>query len=87
MTGGLPPVRPSPTRTVDAVRPETAVPIILLILLVILIAQVGFWDTLGAVVGAFAMIVLFALILAGALAVAALLVFRRAKQRIGRFGR
>jgi hypothetical protein len=33
------------------------------------------------------MIVLFALILAGALAVAALLVFRRAKQRIGRFGR
>jgi hypothetical protein len=30
------------------------VPILLLILLVILIAQIGFWDTLGAVIGAVA---------------------------------
>ena len=62
-------------------------PIILLILLVILVAQIGFWDTLGAVLGAVAVIVLFCLVLAGALAVAALLVFRRAKRRIGRFER
>jgi len=59
-------------------------PIILLIILIVLIAQVGFWDTLGAVVGAFAMIVLFALLLAGAAAIAAVLLFRRAKRRIGR---
>ncbi len=43
-------------------------PIIIFILLVILIAQIGFWDTLGAVLGAAAMIVLFVL-LAGALVV------------------
>lgn len=61
-------------------------PIILLILLVILVAQIGFWDTLGALLGAVALIVLFCLVLAGALAVAALLVFRRAKRRIGRIG-
>jgi hypothetical protein len=33
-------------------------PILVLILLVILIAQFGFWDTLEAVLGALAMIVL-----------------------------
>ncbi len=59
-------------------------PILLLILLVVLVAQIGFWDTLGAMLGAVALIILFSLILAGALGVAALLVFRRAKRRIGR---
>ena len=33
-------------------------PLIIFILIVVLIAQVGFWHTLGAVIGAFAMIVL-----------------------------
>ena len=41
-------------------------PIIIFVLLVILIAQIGFWDTLGAILGAAAMLVLFVL-LAGAL--------------------
>ena len=62
-------------------------PIILLILLVVLVAQIGFWDTLGALLGAVGVIILFALVLAGALAVAALLVFRQAKRRIGRLDR
>jgi hypothetical protein len=56
-------------------------PIILLIILIVLIAQVGFWDTLGAVVGAFAMLVLFVLLLAAALALAAYMLFRRARRR------
>ena len=56
-------------------------PIILLIILIVLIAQVGFWDTLGAVLGAFAMIVLFVLLLAVGLALTAYLLFRRARRR------
>ncbi|HKH34742.1 MAG TPA: hypothetical protein VKA80_11375 [Beijerinckiaceae bacterium] len=56
-------------------------PIILLIILIVLIAQVGFWDTLGAVVGAFAMIVLFILLLAAGLALAAYILFRKARRR------
>jgi hypothetical protein len=56
-------------------------PLILLIILIVLIAQVGFWDTLGAVLGAFAMIVLFVLLLAAGLALAAYLLFRRARRR------
>jgi hypothetical protein len=56
-------------------------PIILLIILIVLIAQIGFWDTLGAVVGAFAMIVLFILLLAAGLALAAYMMFRRARRR------
>jgi hypothetical protein len=56
-------------------------PIILLIILIVLIAQVGFWDTLGAVLGAFAMIVLFILLLAAGLALAAYMLFRRAGRR------
>jgi hypothetical protein len=56
-------------------------PIIFLIILIVLIAQVGFWDTLGAVLGAFAMIVLFVLLLAAGLALAAYLLFRRARRR------
>jgi hypothetical protein len=56
-------------------------PIIIFILLVILIAQLGFWDTLGAVLGAAAMIVLFVL-LAGALVVlAGYLLMRRFRRR------
>ncbi len=56
-------------------------PIILLIIFAILIAQVGFWDALGAVLGAVAMLVLFLLLLAAAAAIAAYLVFRRVRRR------
>ena len=34
-------------------------PLLFFILLIILIAQIGFWDTFGAVLGAVAMVVLF----------------------------
>jgi hypothetical protein len=85
--GRLAPRRPVADKTAGDSRPETAVPIILLILLVVLVAQIGFWDTLGALLGAVGVIILFALVLAGALAVAALLVFRQAKRRIGRLDR
>lgn len=51
-------------------------PILFFILLVILIAQIGFWETLGAVLGAVAMVVLF-VILAVAVVVVGLLAFAR----------
>jgi len=44
------------------------VPLVLLVILAILIAQIGFWDTLGALLGGVAMIVLLILLL-GALLV------------------
>ena len=44
-------------------------PILILILLIILIAQFGFWDTLSAILGAVAMmIILWALVIAIAIA-------------------
>ncbi len=57
-------------------------PIILFILLVVLIAQVGFWDTLGAVLGAAAMMVLFVLLVVAALGLAAYLALRRVRSRL-----
>ncbi len=39
-------------------------PLLFFILLVLLIAQVGFWHTLGAIVGAVLMLVLLVLLLA-----------------------
>lgn len=51
-------------------------PIILLILLVILVAQVGFWDALSAVLGGTLIFFLFAVFLAAAIAIFGYLVFR-----------
>ena len=56
-------------------------PIILIILLAILIAQVGFWDALGAILGAAAMVVLFVVLLVTAAAIAVYLLFRRLRRR------
>lgn len=55
-------------------------PIILLILLVILVAQVGFWDALSAVLGATLIMMLFAVFLAAAVAIGGYLVFRRVRR-------
>ncbi len=52
-------------------------PIILIILLAILIGQVGFWDALGSVLGAFAMVALFFVVLAAAVATGVMMLFRR----------
>jgi hypothetical protein len=51
-------------------------PLLFFILLVILIAQLGFWDAFGAVLGAVAMMILF-VVLAGAIVVVGLLAFAR----------
>ena len=52
-------------------------PLLLIILLVILVAQIGFWDTLAALFGAVGIIVLFFAILAATLALGGYLLLRR----------
>lgn len=56
-------------------------PLLLILLLAILIAQIGFWDTLGALLGAVGVLVLFVLIAAAAAAVAGYLMIRRVRGR------
>jgi uncharacterized membrane protein YkvI len=53
------------------------VPILLIILLAILVAQVGFWDSLAALFGAVGIVILFFLVLAAVVAIGAYLLFRR----------
>jgi hypothetical protein len=53
------------------------VPILLFVILVILIAQVGFWDTFTAVLGGVAMIVLFVLLALALVVLAGILLIRR----------
>jgi hypothetical protein len=57
-------------------------PILLILLIAILIAQIGFWDTLGAVLGAVGVLVLFVLILAAAVAVAGYMAYRQLRRRL-----
>ena len=52
-------------------------PILLIVLVAILIAQIGFWDTLGALLGAVFAIVLFFVVLIAAVIVAGYLAYRR----------
>ena len=52
-------------------------PILLIILIAILIAQIGFWDTLGALLGAAAVLVLFWVILIATVALAGFWIYRR----------
>lgn len=55
-------------------------PLILFILIVILIAQIGFWDTFGAILGAAVMMVLLALVAIGILALGSILALRRLRR-------
>jgi len=55
-------------------------PLILFLIVVILIAQIGFWDTLSAILGGVLMIVLLVLLLAGLLALGGLLALRRLRR-------
>lgn len=57
-------------------------PIIVIIILAILIAQVGFWDTLGAILGAAAMFALFVLLLVLLAALVGYLLFRLVRRRL-----
>ncbi len=52
-------------------------PFLLFVLIVILIAQIGFWDTLGAIFGAVGVVVLFVVILAAVVALAGWLAVQR----------
>jgi len=52
-------------------------PILVFIILVILIAQIGFWDTFTAILGGVAMIVLFVLLAIALVVLAGLLLIRR----------
>lgn len=40
-------------------------PILIIVLIAILIAQIGFWDTMGAVLGATAMVILLGVLIVG----------------------
>lgn len=57
-------------------------PIIIIVVLAILIAQIGFWDTLGAILGAAAMFALFILLLVLLAALVGYLLFRRVRRRL-----
>ncbi|HEX6114349.1 MAG TPA: hypothetical protein VFZ10_18780 [Geminicoccaceae bacterium] len=52
-------------------------PILLFIILVILIAQIGFWDTFAAILGGVAMLVLFVLLAIALVVLAGILAVRR----------
>ena len=59
-------------------------PILILIVLAILIAQIGFWDTLQAVLGGIAMIVLLILLAVTLAALAVYVAIRRVRGHWGR---
>ena len=61
----------------DALSQGIVMPILLFAILVILIAQVGFWDTFAAILGGVAMIVLFVLLAAALVVLAGILLVRR----------
>lgn len=55
-------------------------PLLLFLILVILIAQLGFWNTLGAILGAAAMLVLLGLLVVAGLAVAGMILADRLRR-------
>jgi membrane protein YdbS with pleckstrin-like domain len=57
-------------------------PLLLFLLLVLLIAQIGFWDTLDALLGAAAMVILFILLAVAAVGVASYVVLSRVRRRL-----
>ncbi len=58
-------------------------PILLFIILVVLIAQVGFWDTFAAILGGVAMLVLFVLLAIALVVLAGILLVRRLRKPRG----
>ena len=52
-------------------------PILLLIILAVLIAQFGFWDTFAAIIGAAAMMGLLVFLIVAAVVIAGVMIFRR----------
>ena len=66
-------------RTASSKAPD--MPIVVFIILVILIAQIGFWDTFTAILGGVAMLVLFVLLAIALVVLAGLLLVRRLRRR------
>lgn len=56
-------------------------PLLILILLIVLIANVGFWDTLQAIFGAIGVIILFWLIVAGLAAAVGAWLYAKVRRR------
>ena len=52
-------------------------PLLFLILLIVLIAQIGFWNTFGAILGAFAMVALLIIIGIAAVVIGAVMAVGR----------
>jgi len=57
-------------------------PLIIFLILVVLIAMFGFWDTLSALLGSLAMIILFAAAAAGLLVLTGMFIYHRLKRRL-----
>lgn len=57
-------------------------PLLIFLLLVVLVAQFGFWDTLQGVLGAAAMLVLLVLLLAAILGLSGWYALRRLRRRV-----
>ncbi|MDQ2081122.1 hypothetical protein RA307_13105 [Xanthobacteraceae bacterium Astr-EGSB] len=57
-------------------------PILFLVLIALLVAQIGFWDSLAAMLGAVGVVILLVLILAALVGAGAYYVVRRAGSRL-----
>jgi hypothetical protein len=57
-------------------------PILIFVLLVIAVAQIGFWDTLTSILGAAAVLLIFLLVVAGLIALSISYAWRRIRSRI-----
>lgn len=55
-------------------------PIIILLLLAVLVATFGFWDTVQGILGAIGVVILVILLIAGLLAAVGALMWRRARR-------
>jgi hypothetical protein len=62
----------------DRLEPRTPpVPILIFLILVLLIAQVGFWKTFAAIIGGIAMVILFIALAVALIVLAGILLTRR----------
>jgi hypothetical protein len=62
----------------DRLEPRTPpVPILIFLILVLLIAQVGFWKTFAAIIGGIAMVILFIVLAVALIVLAGILLTRR----------
>lgn len=57
-------------------------PILIIVLLAILVAQVGFWKTLAALLGAVGVVILFVVIVGATLVATALYLVQRSRNRV-----